>query len=56
MKYRFRTVPAAAVNTAYQKFLITDGVSEWANVGGFDFTFHPDGYARAGEIEKHYYP
>jgi len=52
-----------AVHKAYQQFLFGDGVKDRAAVGGgFEFEFHPDGYApsedypRANEFEKHYYP
>jgi hypothetical protein len=35
-----------AVSAAYQQSLFTDGVRERGRAGGgFDFEFHPDGYA-----------
>lgn len=63
LELKIRASRKAAVNKAYQAFLFGEGVNERASVGGgFDFTFHPDGYApnsdypRAHEFEKHYYP
>lgn len=63
LELKIRASRKAAVNTAYQTFLFSDDVSERVSVGsGFDFAFHPDGYApnsdysRASEFEKHYYP
>jgi len=60
---KIREIRRKTVGAAYQQFLFTDGVRERALVGGgFEFEFHPDGYApsrdypRAGEFQKHYYP
>jgi type III restriction enzyme len=63
LETKMRELRRRAVDKAYQQFLFSDGVTERATVGGgFDFTFHPDGYApsrdyaRAHEFVKHYYP
>lgn len=63
LEAKIRELRREAVGKAYQQFLFTDGASERVTVGGgFDFAFHPDGYApsrdyaRAGEFAKHYYP
>lgn len=63
LEAKIRELRRQAVGKAYQEFLFTEGVRDRAMVGaGFDFEFHPDGYApnrdypRAGEFEKHYYP
>jgi type III restriction enzyme len=62
MEAKIRELRRQAVTTAYQQFLFTDGVKDRATVGGgFEFVFHPDGYApnrdypRANEFAKHYY-
>jgi type III restriction enzyme len=63
LEAKIRELRREAVGKAYQRFLFADGASERVTVGGgFDFAFHPDGYApsrdyaRAGEFAKHYYP
>lgn len=52
-----------AVTQAYQTFLFGEDARERVEVGGgFEFEFHPDGYApsrddaEAGEFRCHYYP
>ncbi|MCX6897843.1 MAG: DEAD/DEAH box helicase family protein [Verrucomicrobia bacterium] len=63
LEAKIRDLRREAAAKAYQQFLFTDGATERVKVGGgFDFTFHPDGYApsqdyaRAREFERHYYP
>ncbi|MBI4026195.1 MAG: DEAD/DEAH box helicase family protein [Verrucomicrobia bacterium] len=63
LEAKIRDLRSEAAGIAYQQFLFSDGVKDRATVGnGFDFIFHPDGYApsrdyaRARELMKHYYP